>query len=452
MKAMICSWRHGAALAAAVLAAACLASGWRAQDAPEAYTKAWVVKTGDWNNGVVVAPWGDVVSMSARKLRVMAQDTGQVLEVAATSFAIENALAFTSDSTCVVVCAGGVEEITFPGGATRVPVHFPQRAEAAAASPAAVAAATEEGHCRVYAAKDWALSDEFDAGGKVEGLALSKAGDKLAIGLQDGRIFLRDERTKKMATLREADQTKVTPLAFSSDGTRLFTTSGIFKAALWDTAKGTEIAEYTTGSWLTSAVVLPPQLVAAAGADGLVFYTKPDDPARLLKFSGQSFETSATGLASTPDGKAFFVGNRDGDVACFASRPLKASAYKGAGKSEQGGAAQGGQAAPETPSNEIEVKGVILGRDGAKVTVKSDAAALPTVGSEGTLSKYFETKLASFTTSGWLEIASVRVTKVSAQKLELQILERKSVMTVNGQEVDHFKEGNQVKLVVRKAA
>jgi|GEM_PF-5554837 len=408
---------------------------------PPAFQKAWVSQTGDWNKGVAVAPSGDVVSLASARLRVHARDTGQVLDSIPVGYVLKNAWAFVGSSV-VLVGEDQILEVALPGGAKRNLVKLDTRAKAGCVSSFGAAVASEKGSVQVFSAKDWKLFDAFEAGGPVEGLALGSDG-KTAVDLSDGTVLIRDPVTQKTATLFKREGTGSTAVALSSDGKRLFAPSGTFKACLWDLSKGTLLAEYRTGSWLTAARFLSANVVAAAGSDGLVLYEKPGEPSQNLAYSPGRFAPSVEGLAVSADGTVICSGDRDGIIACFSKGSLKPSEYKPLVATAQGPAAAG-QATP--PAKEVELTGALVSRSGQAVSVKLDQGPAPAAGTRGLLYKHFEKEIAGFKTSGWLEIAAVEIKKTSGPFLELTILEKRSVMTVNGKEVDHFTPGVAVKL------
>jgi len=105
-------------------------------------------------------------------------------------------------------------------------------------------------------------------------------------------------------------------------------------------------------------------------------------------------------------------------------------------------------AAPASASAK-EVLGHIVAFNGTAVTVEVATKELPAKGAVGTLSKHFQTSIGSLKTSGWMEIASVKVEEASGKTLKLVVTRMKSKMTVNGKPVDHFKPKTKVKLTMK---
>lgn len=94
-----------------------------------------------------------------------------------------------------------------------------------------------------------------------------------------------------------------------------------------------------------------------------------------------------------------------------------------------------------------EVEGVITHHAGITVQVEAEGEELPAPGTILDMSKHFVEQWGKTNISGWMSTAQVRVTKVEGQVISMDIIEEKSHIEVNGEQVDHFKEGKRVKLV-----
>lgn len=409
------------------------------QAAPS-FVKAWVEDTREWNRGVAVTPSGDVVSLSSERLRIHARDTGKVVEVRPAGRALPSALCI-SGTDLLLVCEDGVKAISLPGGGEKTLVAFDSRAAAGAVAPGWAAAADRDGTVRVYSLADGGLAAKVQGEGPVEGVAVSPQG-RCAWSREDGAVVLLDARDQKPRALWPGDGSGTKGIAFSPDGRRPCAAAGTFRALMWDCETGRVLAEYRTGSWVTAARFLPHGAIAAAGSDGLVLYEKSGEPARKLAYSSAPFAPSCEGLDVSPDGGTLVAGDRDGLVACFTSSPVRPSDYPPAPKPSGGATAQGAA---------VEVTGTLEGRKGSVVKVRLDTGVALAAGSRGTLSKHFTKEFAGFKTTGWLEIASVEVTRASGSLADLRILEKRSVVTRNGEEVDHFTPGAKVKLAVSGA-
>lgn len=96
-------------------------------------------------------------------------------------------------------------------------------------------------------------------------------------------------------------------------------------------------------------------------------------------------------------------------------------------------------------STEYMCDGTILSKTGKVVVVKiTDQRALPTVGQSGILAKYFEEEIFGMKTTGWLDIGKMKITSVKSTSITMTIVEELSVVTKNGEKVDHFKPGKTV--------
>lgn len=70
----------------------------------------------------------------------------------------------------------------------------------------------------------------------------------------------------------------------------------------------------------------------------------------------------------------------------------------------------------------------------------------PVIGQEVKISKYFETKLFGFMTSGYMSIANAKISKISGQNITFNIIEETSDVTINGKKKNQFAKGNHVKI------
>jgi len=98
--------------------------------------------------------------------------------------------------------------------------------------------------------------------------------------------------------------------------------------------------------------------------------------------------------------------------------------------------------AENTDSVEYMFDGTLLSKTGKTVTVKiSDQRTLPAIGQSGVLAKYFEEEIFGIKTTGWLDIGKMKVTVVKSDSVTMTLEEELSVVTKDGQKVDHFKTG-----------
>ena len=418
------------------------------------FEKAWTAKTGDWNRGIAVTPWGDVVSLASGVLRVHASDNGQILDEIKICYPVENGFGFIDETNAVLICEKEIQKISFPAGIPKKVMKLKILALAAALEGDLVAVADDKRNVTVYSVKKWKVVDSFTADDDVTGLALSHDGVRLAVGLDNGIISMRDLSKKKTKKFWKGGGSSVDALAFSPDDSKLFADSGSFKASVWDVDQGTQLIEYKTGSWLVEARFLSPTLVAATGSDGFVLYEGSGEPQSILNYTDKALPPVAEGLGASMDGKLACAGDRDGTIACFSTSELNPSAYAKMVKADIKAPAPGSGTMAQASLQQVktaQILGEISGRKGKVITVKVYTSNLPQGGAGGSLFKHFEKKIGSMSMSGWLEIAAVKVKKTESNKIFLEIKKEKSVMKVNGKKVKHFTPGTKVKLEVEAA-
>ncbi|MFH1435257.1 MAG: hypothetical protein ABIJ56_06040, partial [Pseudomonadota bacterium] len=262
------------------------------------FEKAWTAKTGDWNRGIAVAPWGDVVSLASGVLRVHASDSGQILDEIKICYPVENGFGFIDETNAVLICEKEIQNISFPAGVPKKVMQLKAQARAAALQGDLVAVADDKRTVAVYSVKTWKVIDSFTADDDVTGLALSHDGSHLAVGLASGVISMRDLGAKKTKKFWEGGGSSVDALAFSPDDSKLFADSGSFKASVWDVDQAAQLIEYKTGSWLVEARFLSPTLVAATGSDGFVLYESAGEPLKTLNYTDKALPPVAEGLGA----------------------------------------------------------------------------------------------------------------------------------------------------------
>ena len=433
-------------------------------EAPGSYSLAWEAETGNWNHAIAVAPWGDVVSLGMWQLAVHARDNGKVLSSTKLCGALRaGSFGFTNDRTAVLACKNELQQITFPTLAAHTLLTFPWDAEDAAVRAGLVAVANEKGPVLVYRIEGLKQLDSFDAGGPVKSVAIKPDGTAVAIGLDSGQIELRDLTSHQLRQVHKGS-TDVTALEFSPNGKQLFAEVASFTGGVVDVEQGTLDRSYHLSSWIQAARFVSPKLVAATGAHGLALL----DADGLIK---SLLEETAEGLAVSPDGTLVCSGDRDGKLSCFSSKKLAPSAWRtlGPGTDTTPSAAPGGTVAPSgtaatspapgstsapPPSPPapaapaVEVLGQIQSHVGKQLWMSSGAAGGAKVGAKGELSRHIAQDLGGLSFSGWLVVASVTVTKVEAGRVQLQIDQEQSSVTINQKKVDHFKPGTEVKLAL----
>ncbi|MFH0893239.1 MAG: hypothetical protein V2A54_02285 [Bacteroidota bacterium] len=93
------------------------------------------------------------------------------------------------------------------------------------------------------------------------------------------------------------------------------------------------------------------------------------------------------------------------------------------------------------------VEGTLISKNGliVKFQPKAETNLLPVKDSLGILSKYFETTIGKFNTTGWMDIGKMKVISADKNMLTLKLIEELSIITKNGEKVNHFKPGTVVR-------
>ena len=101
----------------------------------------------------------------------------------------------------------------------------------------------------------------------------------------------------------------------------------------------------------------------------------------------------------------------------------------------------------ETPPAALKVyEGTILSRKGDSITLTTTGGEAPAVGATGSLSKHIVKQMFGPEVVMWLTVADVKVSAVGKTTVTLTIVEETSVITVDGQKVDHFTKDSKTRL------
>ncbi len=92
-----------------------------------------------------------------------------------------------------------------------------------------------------------------------------------------------------------------------------------------------------------------------------------------------------------------------------------------------------------------EVEGIFANSSSTAPVVKNVESTGISIGDKGELSKYFEESLFGGTVNGWIVIGTAQVTAVKGSEITFKVLEKKSQVTINGQEKSHFVAGKIIK-------
>lgn len=101
----------------------------------------------------------------------------------------------------------------------------------------------------------------------------------------------------------------------------------------------------------------------------------------------------------------------------------------------------------ETPPAALKVyEGTIATRKGDTITLTTTGGEAPPVGATGALSKHIVKQMFGAEVVMWLTVADVKVSAVSKTTVTLTLVEETSVITVDGQKVDHFTKDSKTRL------
>jgi TPR repeat protein len=283
------------------------------------YRWLWSVKTGDWNKNVVLLPSGGVLSSSAFHLRLHNQRTGKVtrkIQIRNYAKAVPGGLGALGKHRALLVAGKGLYLVDLKGGRMRKRVTMGHQIHIAAVRAGRVAVGLDTKQVQVYDTRRFGRRDQFTVPAKPTGLALSKGGRWLAVGLESGEIVLRDLSRKRSRKLPQKASSAVQALMFSPDGKQLFWGAGGFKALRSNLQTGKTLRSHRAGSWLTQVRFLTPSLVIATGSDGLLLYHRWENPSVLTTTATGSVSTGV-GVGVSADGSRFCAGDRDGRISCF---------------------------------------------------------------------------------------------------------------------------------------
>jgi hypothetical protein len=411
------------------------------------------VTGGGWTNQIVIAPWGDVVAIGGHKARLLARHDGRELGSLPVCFTQSvDAAAFVDARRLLVACSEEVNEIFYPGGGKNVVFKFPYRMGHTAIGGGRLVAGADgfwnEGSTRVsvYDLERFELVDEFDASGKIEGIAISADGKQVAVGTDRQGVDVRNVAAKSTKNfLKQTDQ-RHSALRFSPDAALLFADSDSFEGGEIDLGMGKVVRSFKAGSWLRAMRYVGDGDVLATGSDGLVLYhgdgrTSPSPIAKL-----------GEGLDLSRDGSYFCAAGRGGDVACFSTKKVAPSTFAGS-SSEPAATERARLPAPEPPPAsqpaKLEVAGELISRAGSNLTLRVADPSPLKAAQRAELHKRFEQPFA-FALTGWLTIARVEVKAVQGDTVTVAILEELSRVTMNGKRVDHFTPKSTMKLVLER--
>ncbi|MFT3775349.1 MAG: hypothetical protein QM820_59130 [Minicystis sp.] len=296
------------------------------------------VQTGRWTNQVVITPWGDVVAIGSSTARLFARDTGAELLAVPVCFtqSVDGA-AFIDDHRMLLACGEEVQEISFPQGHRRTVHKFSPRVEHTAIGGRRIAAGVDgfwtknNNTVTVLSVDGFRVVDTFDAGSKIEGIAISDDGQRVAVGIDGSDIVLRDVAAKETRRLTQSQRHRHSALHFSPDGSHLFAETESFKGGEIDLASGAIRGAFDTSSWLRAMRYAGKAGVLATGASGLALFRGTS------KVTPSPIDDLGEGLDLSADGTFACAAGRGGDVACFSTKPVEPSTFVPAPSKGKGG-------------------------------------------------------------------------------------------------------------------
>jgi hypothetical protein len=425
------------------------------------YAPLWTAKDpGGWNHALAIASSGDVLSLSAYDLTVLARHDGSRLDHARVcdDIALRATALEVRGRVVYAVCSDALQDIELPGMRRTERFQLPwndleSRATAVGFGPRRVAFGNRRGELLEVDLASWRVVAQHQAPiqGEIESLAYTPDGSALAVGVdteigKPGQIaLLRNGRFERVPNVADSSGA----IAFSPSGRELFAEVRSFTAGRVSIVDGRVGNEQHVSSWLTSARYVDEELVAATGAHGVGLFPARGDLAELDDDTGE-------GLAVSRDGQLLCAGTRDGTIRCWARSRVPPSTYRpiGGGPSAPtpgpvaAGSAAGAAAGAAAPASAAPAEhlGKLVSRTGERVVIELAGPPTPRVGASGELTKRVATDLGGIHITAWLTVARVTVEKVAGTLVTLRIDESLSKINVNGKPVDHLTAGSEVRL------
>lgn len=388
-----------------------------------------------WTKAVIIAPWGDVVSLASRQLSLLAGDTGDLLAQKAICYTFPDGFGFVRRTTGVLVCEDSIKVFSFPGLTYRGVRSLPGKARTASFGERYVAVGFAEGPVRVYDARDWSQYARFALGERASSLALSPDERVLAVGLRDKRLVLCELDSKRQRSLQPRPAEPLTVLSFSPDGARLLAGTRA-SAAVWTVADGSRERVLGALRGLSAAAWTSAGEIATAGAGGLGLVRLADEAVRGIDDSPPGSSQPPVDLAVSPDGRVLCTGAKRGAVRCYAKGGID---RRVAGR--RGSVDAADPAVVVTP-------GRLIGHTGHRLTMQAHPhTQLPSAGGRASLRRHVLVVEGELTTPGWPEIAEVTIDEVRKGRLHLTILQDKSASVMADGRTDPFEYDTQVRLV-----
>jgi WD40 repeat protein len=410
------------------------------------YAPLWKARdSGGWNHALAITPAGDVASLSAFHLGILARHDGSQRDSVRVCDGIalrHESLFFRKDGVAIVVCRDAIHEVTLSSMSKRLVVTLPwtsmkDEADSCTFGTGKMAIGNRRGKVLEFDTQSWKrlASHDFGADNRIDAVAYSPNGKQLAVSVEphnmsdDGRVLIVDANGKRRVPNFSDDSGALT---FSPDGSELFGSPRVFTVARGSLKSGTLRGKHRVSSWLSAAVFVDDDLIAATGAHGLALL-HVDEP-QPIELDGDTGE----GIALSPDRKLLCAGTRDGTIRCWARGKIAKSSYvptRAAGPAPPGGNTSGSNSSA-----------TLSRRSGNQLVLATQGAPAWAVGDKAELSKKIDKQLGGLSFSAWLTVADVTVTAVGGQSMTVVVTANKSVITMNGKPVDHFTPGSKLRL------
>ena len=412
----------------------------------DSLVRRWSVDSTDWNKAILFHPAGAIIAFAGQKALILARDTGETLDEFRSCKLVAGGAFLLPDGRIVLVCGDGVNILHMSERRLERVLPLGQEPETGHLAGGILALA---GGKRVLLIDvgDWQLLETIELPYAARDVAVSLDGTQVAVATHDRQSRQRAGNVMLIArggAQREVHAEPGHAVAFSSDGRTLFAGVSGFDGYFIDIESGKKLLQVKTGSWLTSAAFLTPNVVAATGSDGLVIYERghESDATVLLK-------ASATGMAAETG--RVCAGTRSGSVACFGGEALEPSHYqppsvvinRGTESSPTTGVVPEMSGGPfGTGSRQI---GKLASASGDRIVLNA-SDNFPPVGATGRLWKQATKLLGTSEIEFWIDIARVTVLESGDGQVTLQVLEERTVLFVNGRKQSQFTPGATTKL------
>ncbi|MFK7927688.1 MAG: hypothetical protein AB8H79_05850 [Myxococcota bacterium] len=388
----------------------------------------------------VASPSGGDLLIARRGTLEVRSPTDGTVRATASLCRAPKAIGFVSDSTLMVVCETKAQTVSWPDLKVSDLKQWTGRAEKGGFGPNVFAVGFNDGKMSVHRAPNWAGVESMTFS-DIETLSFDPQGERLLLANDDGKpVRLYPVAGEPQVLTATGDLALFTPDGESIFGILKYFTVGIFKPG--DSPTST----FKCGSWINDAAFLSPTRVLAGGSDGLVVYQKGTTKPVEVWEKGSRWNHLALGegwncAANWTELRCWGQGST---VASQVPDPTPGTAAASGVTSSGSGTATAAPAATAAKATPMAFS--LTSRRGNVVKMQITGGEVPKVGHSGTLSKRVVKQLGRMSMTAWVNIASVKVTNVTGGTVTLTIEEEQSIVMVNGQKVDHFKPGSQLRL------